>query len=415
MGKFSKAIEKAEKENSARPILRSPTERVRPDIETVTPEVKDKPVIRSDDHHRSPDLLQPSSEPVESSTNATTAVPLDPEPAVDPISATKEPLVENRPTHRLKKNSVDENTYFEMAPPELPVEPRSVIKTDPSPKPDGMNIALVKPEASEPSRPIEPFDPEPEDRLRNTKTARTDDTMSRKVVSVRYSKTKVQVNDLEKLKNNKIFSVFDEVETTEQIKILRTQILKKLKAIRGNSILITSANPYEGKTFTSINLGVSIAKEFDRTVLIIDADLRKPTKNHTAFATEFFSLNVEKGLTDYLLGDVEIPDILINPGIAKLTLIPGGKPVVNAPELLNSLRMEEMMADIKSRYSSDRLVIVDGPATLPFPDAVILSRYVDGVIPVVEIEKTSKEDLKKMMNRLKGAQVLGTVLNKNRE
>jgi non-specific protein-tyrosine kinase len=302
-----------------------------------------------------------------------------------------------------------------MEPPELPVEPRSVIKTDPSLKPDGVNIALVKPEVSEPPRPVERIDREPEARERNVKTAETGDTKSRKVVRVRYSKTKVQVNDPEKLRNNKIFSVFDEMETTDQINILRTQVMKKLKAIGGNTILVTSANPYEGKTFTSINLGVSIAKEFDRTVLIIDADLRKPTKKHTAFSTEFFSLSVEKGLTDYLIGECEIPDILINPGIAKLTLIPGGKPVYNAPELLISLRMEEMMVDIKSRYSSDRLVIVDGPAILPFPDAVILSRYVDGVLPVVEVEKTSTEDLKKMMDRLKGTQVLGTVLNKNRE
>ena len=208
--------------------------------------------------------------------------------------------------------------------------------------------------------------------------------------------------------------MFDDIETTDQIKILRTQVLKKLKAIGGNSILVTSANPYEGKTFTSINLGVSIAKEFDRTVLIIDADLRKPTKRHTAFSTEFFSLDVNVGLTDYLKGEADIPDILINPGIKKLTLIPSGKPVDNAPELLNSIRMEEMMAEIKSRYASDRLVIVDGPAMLPFPDATILSRYVDGVIAVIEAEKTSSEDLKKMMLRLKEVNLLGTVLNKNK-
>ena len=73
-----------------------------------------------------------------------------------------------------------------------------------------------------------------------------------------------------------------------------------------------------------------------------------------------------------------------------------------------------MMVEIKSRYTSDRLVIVDGPALLPFPDAIILSRYVDGVLPVIEVEKTSTDDLKKMMDSLKGIQVLGTVLNKNR-
>ncbi len=156
------------------------------------------------------------------------------------------------------------------------------------------------------------------------------------------------------------------------------------------------------------------AKEFSRTVLIIDADLRKPTKRHTSFSTEFFTLDVEVGLTDYLKGEADIPDILINPGISKLTLIPSGKPVTNAPELLSSSRMEKMMLEIKSRYASDRLVIVDGPAMLPFPDALILSRYVDGVLPVVELERTPVNQLKKMMDGLKDTLILGTVLNKNK-
>jgi non-specific protein-tyrosine kinase len=233
-------------------------------------------------------------------------------------------------------------------------------------------------------------------------------------IQIHYSRTKVQTVDPEKLKNNRIFSIFDEIETTDQINILRTQVLKRLKEIGGNTILVTSANPYEGKTFTSINLGVSIAKEFSRTVLIIDADLRKPTKHHTSFSTEFFTLDVEVGLTDYLKGEADIPDILINPGISRLTLIPSGEPVTNAPELLSSIRMEKMMSDIKSRYASDRLVIVDGPAMLPFPDTLILSRYVDGVLPVVELERTPVKQLKKMMDGLKDTLIIGTVLNKNK-
>ena len=76
--------------------------------------------------------------------------------------------------------------------------------------------------------------------------------------------------------------------------------------------------------------------------------------------------------------------------------------------------MEEMMSEIKSRYPSDRLIIVDGPAILHFPDAMILCRYVDGVLPVVESEKTAADDIKKMINHLKEFNTLGIVLNKNR-
>ena len=279
---------------------------------------------------------------------------------------------------------------------------------------ENTNIAVVRTPRADKATPSMPSVETPAHEVKQHAHLRGVKTTSGRAIQISYSETQVQAFDPEKLKNNKIFSMFDDIETTDQIKILRTQVLKKLAAIGGNSILVTSANPYEGKTFTSINLGVSIAKEFDRTVLIIDADLRKPTKRHTAFSTEFFSLDVEFGLTDYLKGEADIPDILINPGISKLTLIPSGKPVDNAPELLNSNRMQEMMSEIKSRYASDRLVIVDGPAMLPFPDVMILSRYVDGVLPVVEIERTPVDQLKKMMDSLKDTRILGTVLNKNK-
>jgi non-specific protein-tyrosine kinase len=234
-------------------------------------------------------------------------------------------------------------------------------------------------------------------------------------ISLRYTKTKIQFHDSEDLKNNKIISLFDEYKPTHEIKLLQTQVLKKLKKVGGNSILVVSYNPYEGKTFTSINLGVSIAREFDRTVLIIDADLRKPSSRHCSFSTDFFRLDVEKGLSDYLAGNSEIQDILINPGINKFTVIPSGKPAVNAPELLNSDTMRLMMEDIKNRYPADRMVIIDTPPIAKFPDSLILANYVDGILIVVESERTTSEDLKKLAQLLKDAPVLGTVFNKAKD
>jgi protein-tyrosine kinase len=234
---------------------------------------------------------------------------------------------------------------------------------------------------------------------------------AKREVEVNYVKTQVQKHDLERLKEKKIITVFDDFDVTEQIKILRTQIMKKLKASGGNSLLITSANPCEGKTFMSINLGVSISKEFDKTVLIVDADLRKPSNRHCGLSVDFFSFQVNKGLSDYLKGDAEIPETMINPGISKLVIIPSGRPAENAAELLNSPKMEAMMNEIKNRYP-DRLVIVDTPPVNRFTDAVILTRFVHGVLFVVEKEKTTSDDLRKAMNNLKGAPIIGTVLNK---
>ena len=234
-------------------------------------------------------------------------------------------------------------------------------------------------------------------------------------INVRYTRTKIQANDPAHLKDKNIITFYEDLRPTNEIKMLQTRILKKLEEKGGNSLLIVSANPYEGKTFTSINLGVSIAREVDKTVLIIDADLRKPSSRHCSFSTDFFYLEVEKGLSDYLKGDADIPDILINPGIHRLTVIPSGKPLANAPELLNSDQMKLMMNDIKSRYPSDRLVIVDSPPMLKYPDALILTKYVDGILLVVESESTKTDDLKKMEQLLIDLPVLGTVFNKAKD
>jgi protein-tyrosine kinase len=415
MGKISEALQKSEKEKAKssprRPVINNgPTRWDAAASATIA-----EPVLPADDQDPLPEGLPPDMEPAAAPEDTSPAVHPDPPPATDTSPPTVKPVapaIQRKPTRQPEKRPVSDIAFTKK---KAPVESRPEHKAYTGPKPDGSNIALVSKETSSAPSPVQRLAREPLTGDKDAGLSETGVKTPRKRVSVRYSRTKIQVNDPEKLRNNKVFSVFDDMETTDQIKILRTQVIRKLKAIGGNSLLITSANPYEGKTFTSINLGVSIAKEFDLTVLIIDADIRRPTRDHTSFATEFFSLNVEKGLTDYLIGEADISDILINPGIDKLTLIPGGVPVENSPELLNSGRMEEMMHEIKSRYSSDRVVIVDGPAILPFPDASILSRYVDGVLPVVEMERTSNKDLKKMMLRLKDVNILGMVLNKNKD
>ena len=201
---------------------------------------------------------------------------------------------------------------------------------------------------------------------------------------------------------------------TYQISVLRTHVLNKLKEINGNSLLVTSANPGEGKTFTCINLGISISQELNRTVLLVDADLRNPAFHHYDFASDFFGVKIGKGLSDYLLGRLEIPELMLNPGIRKLTILPGGMPLPNSAELLGSARMEELIIEMKNRYRGDRIIIFDTPALLKCTDPLVFSHLIDGVLVVVEVEKTSPGDLKRVMELLKDKPVLGTVLNKVR-
>jgi non-specific protein-tyrosine kinase len=190
--------------------------------------------------------------------------------------------------------------------------------------------------------------------------------------------------------------------------------LTKLKEIGGNSLLVTSANPYEGKTFTAINLGVSIAQELDRTVLIVDCDLKNHSNDHKSFGKDFFGTQMDEGLSNYLLGQAELQDLLINPGIERLVLLPAGRPLSNSAEMLGSPRMEMLVNDVKCRYPKDRIVIFDSASLLTSADPLVLTRFVDGILLIVEEEKTTTEDQKKVMELLKDKPVIGTVMNKTR-
>jgi non-specific protein-tyrosine kinase len=234
-------------------------------------------------------------------------------------------------------------------------------------------------------------------------------------VKVTYSRTRVQAVPKKVLERNRIFSLFKDYRVTDEIENLRTQTLAKLKEVKGNSLLVTSAHPGEGKTFTSINLGVSIAKQLDRTVLIVDTDLRNPWRTHFDFATDFFGVSPEKGLSDYLLGNARIEDLFINPGIEKLTILPAGKPIPNSSELLGSEKMANLVVDLKQRYGHERVVIFDSPALLAFTDPIVYSQLIDGVLLVVESERTTPDDIKRVLKLLKDRPLFGTVLNKNKD
>jgi non-specific protein-tyrosine kinase len=239
-------------------------------------------------------------------------------------------------------------------------------------------------------------------------------TVCRPELEICYSDTKTKKIDDSILKRGKVISLFHDIEKIEQIKTLRTQVLNHLNQVGGNSLLITSANPYEGKTFTAINLGVSIAQELDRTVLIVDADLRKHARYHKDFALDFFGTDMTEGLSNYLLGQAEISDLLLNPGIDRLVLLPAGRPLPNSAELLGSPRMVMLVNDIKGRYPEDRIIIFDCPSILSCADPLILTRYVDGILFVVEEEKTKSDDVQKAMELLKDKPVFGTILNKSK-
>ncbi|MBW2623038.1 MAG: AAA family ATPase [Deltaproteobacteria bacterium] len=213
--------------------------------------------------------------------------------------------------------------------------------------------------------------------------------------------------DREMLIKNKVITLYHHDRTADKIRILRTQVLEKLKATGGNSILISSPNPGEGKTMISINLAMSMTQEVNRTTLLVDADLRKP------FVHRYFGFEAEKGLGQYLLGEIELAEALVNPGIDKLTILPGGNPLPSSTEYLASPRMQSLVKELKERYE-DRIIIFDTTSLLTRADPIVFSENIDGIILIIEAEKTSTHDIERTLEILKDRPILGTLYNKSR-
>lgn len=170
-----------------------------------------------------------------------------------------------------------------------------------------------------------------------------------------------------------------------------------------NLIMFTSATAGEGKSMSAINLAVSLAQEYDHTVLLVDADLRRPSCHR------YLGLEAGPGLSDCLLDGVNLADVLVKTGIGKLSLLPAGKLVSNPGELFSSNAMKRLLRELKSRYS-DRYVIVDTPPVLPFAETRTVSNLVDGIILVVKEGQPSLDEVKECVEAL-GKKVLGILYN----
>jgi protein-tyrosine kinase len=235
----------------------------------------------------------------------------------------------------------------------------------------------------------------------------------KKQIRLQYSKTQKIRTDPQALLNNHVFALTPDLEITKQIELLRTQVLKRLKAIKANSLMVTSAHPGEGKTFISTNLAVSIAQNLDRTALLVDADLRNRQYTHDNMGHVFFNSSSKAGLSDYLSNKAEVEDLLINPGIPRLTLLPSGKSLPDSAALLGSPKMETLVREMKSRYSRERIIVFDCSSFLANADPLILSRFVDAVLLVVENARTETKSLLRMVELLKDKVIIGVVMNKS--
>ncbi|MFT2090377.1 XrtA-associated tyrosine autokinase [Paraglaciecola sp. 2405UD69-4] len=180
---------------------------------------------------------------------------------------------------------------------------------------------------------------------------------------------------------------------------------KSLK--NGNIIMVSSSRPGEGKTFTAINLALSIALEQDKTVLLVDADVLKPNVMRT------LEQKNTVGLMEYLLGEKDnISDVMCTTNLDNLRIIPAGKSHHLSTELLASEKMQEAMQEFATRYP-DRVVIVDTPPLLGINETAILANLAGQALVVVEESKTKLADVSKAVEQLNPEMAIGFVVNKS--
>lgn len=175
-----------------------------------------------------------------------------------------------------------------------------------------------------------------------------------------------------------------------------------------NLIVVTSALPGEGKTYCAINLAMSIAMEKDHTVMLVDADVARPS------VLKVLGLGPAPGLMDILLNDqLGLPDVILRTNIPSLSLLPAGRSNKHATELLASQAMSQLLTEISSRYP-DRVVIFDSPPLLLTTESAVLATQMGQVVLVVESEVTTQRAVKDALRRIDTCKNISLICNKNR-
>ncbi len=202
-------------------------------------------------------------------------------------------------------------------------------------------------------------------------------------------------------------------QAADQYRVIKRPLITNAKGMgatilnHGNLIMVTSALAGEGKSFTSINLAMSIAMELDNTVMLVDADVARPS------VPRILGLPAGPGLLDLLEGNADMYSVLLKTNIDKLTILPSGTPHPQATELLASDAMRVLLDDMANRYS-DRIVIFDSPPLLLTTEARVLATQMGQVVMVVQADKTLQADVQHALSTIKACSRVMLVLNKAR-
>lgn len=200
----------------------------------------------------------------------------------------------------------------------------------------------------------------------------------------------------------------------EQMRIIKRPLLANARGesaqplARQNLILVASAMPGEGKTFFSMNLAMSIAMEVDHSVLLVDADVLRPS------VLARYGLEPSRGLMDVVgSSHLDLSDVMLRTNVPKLNLLPAGTANAKSTELLASAAMEMLLDELAAKYS-DRIIVFDAPPLIPTTESRVLASRVGQVVMVVEANRTTHAQVSQAYAAVESCPVVLSVLNKSR-
>lgn len=214
--------------------------------------------------------------------------------------------------------------------------------------------------------------------------------------------------DAHTLERNCILPRVTDQAALRAFKILRTRVLRRLADNQWHSLAVTGIVPGEGKTLTAVNLAIALAQDVNTWVFLIDLDLQRPQIGRT------LGIDFPKGLGDYLNGEATLDEIVYNPGLPRLALIPNGSPCAQSSEYLNSPRMYDLVNALEKEQPR-RILVFDMPPLMASDDVLAFAPQVDGVLLVVSEGMTRRTALRGAQDILSEMNLVGTVLNRSRE
>ena len=224
---------------------------------------------------------------------------------------------------------------------------------------------------------------------------------------VKYAETQFIKASNKKMEESRISSAIGHDKYTDAFNVLAIQVIQRMEEHHWSTLAVTSPVGGEGKTTAAINLAISIAKEVEYSVILVDANLRNPSVH------EYFGIQPEHGLCDYLRSDMELSDVLYRPeDIEHFIILPGGAPLLNSSEMMGSPKMCGLVETLKDHYPK-RIILFDLPPVLGAADAMSIAPCIDASLVVIEDDVTKATDLKAAVDILSVTNVIGTVLNKS--